>query len=481
MLIGLMIIGMLFTLSMPGTGGMAIPDTGEPGSPGDGDDSLTGGDSDDLIDGLGGSDTIDGGAGNDTLSGNEGDDWLLGSEGNDLLSGGLGIDTLEGGEGDDTLTLSDGFETRWHYDEDGRVTDLERSHLDGGDGSETEGDLLDAAAMTQALHLYVEGDLSFIATSPRGESAATVDGFERYALGSGHDVIEYYREGESLVFDTGAGDDALYLANGGHQLQAGRGEDRVSLFAEGAFGDGLFLDGGQGEEGLGDQLEVESDQRLDMAIDGSGSGTITDGAGGTLRFANFERFSVNGTETHIDASAAGLDLVIESRGEISTVIGGSGNDSLGGNELFGGDGNDELSGGAYADGGDGNDIVSADRAFGGAGDDTILGGEMTGGSGIDSFLARAGIGDGIDSRYQPDIITDYQAGESVVLSVNYHAVDSNDPSITHPEPTVSIERIEGETRVNLLVDGQVVLVIEGDSIPDEAIEIVIRGSNPWLA
>lgn len=488
MILGLMILTVVLSLSMGGGPPDGIDEPGVPDTPTDGDDSLTGGEGDDLIDGLAGNDTIDGGAGDDTLDGNEGDDWLLGGAGDDsllggpgrdLLDGGLGINAMDGGEGDDTLTLADGFETRWLYDEDGTLTDLERSHLDGGDGGETEGDLFDASGMTQALHLYAEGDLTLIASSPRGESAATLDGFERHALGSGHDVIEYYREGESIVFDTGAGNDAIYLANGGHQVFAGRGEDIISFTAEGEFGRNVLLDGGQGEDGRGDLLDLDSDQALVMSIDATGGGTISTGTGSPLTFANFERFDIAAPTASIDGSRVNFDLEITCNDPTGTVVGGTGDDTLTGGSIFGGEGDDLLRGATFADGGEGNDTVTAETAFGGAGDDTLEGAEMTGGSGTDSFLSRALIGNGIDASFQPARITDYEAGETVSLTVDFNSVDSGDPSVTHPPPTVSILRIPGESGVSVLVDGQAVLIVEGDSIPDEALAITLRGSNPW--
>lgn len=514
------LLALLIALSLAFTGDAdAEPDDPvEPDKATEGDDSLTGSAGPDLIDGLAGDDTIDGGVGDDTLLGSEGDDWLRGGAGNDQLSGGdgndqldlgAGINTLDGGLGDDTLTMADGFESLYHYDDQGRIVSVDQSLLDGGDGGETEGDLLDASSTMQALHLYVDDDRSFIATSPRWERIAQIDGFERYALGSGPDVVEYYRTGGAIQIDTGAGDDALYLLNGNHQVRTGSGDDEVSFTAEGAFASGLALDGGEGEQTRGDFLQVYSDQALDMIIDASGSGTISDGAGGALRFENFERFDISGPQTHIDASAAAFDLDIHSFYSDSTLIGGSGDDTLSGDVALGGAGDDQIAGGAYADGGEGNDTVSADIALGGdgndivdgyssaqggngddevhsqgtaeggAGNDTVSGHVMTGGEGIDHFAADTTIRDGV-AVGASDVITDYEPGESVALTITYNNTDFDDPTVSVPAPTFTIEQDSVAHEVRVLVNGETALTVQGtDSIPDGLLEITTQGYNPW--
>lgn len=474
MLVGLMILGVLVTLSMNG-GGIGLTAPGETDTPTEGDDSLTGGDGDDLIDGL---------AGDDTILGGEGDDTLLGGAGNDDLDGQGGINTLDGGLGDDRLRLHDGFEERLILDADGNRIGSERSLLDGGTGDETEGDLLDASTMTEALHLFDIAERGFIATSPRFERGADIAGFERYALGLGHDVAEIDRQDAAIVLDTGAGNDAVYLygAAQGHRVSTGDGDDSVSIESLATpWAEGLSLDLGQGGEEDGDTLSISSDLAQNVVITTGGGGTATDAQGGVLSFAGVERFEILTPESQIDASGAAEDLVIAAGSNGSVVTSGAGNDTLGGDFLYGNAGDDVLFGNSLADGGSGDDYVSAELAFGGAGDDTLEGAEMTGGSGTDSFLSRALIGNGIDASFQPARITDYEAGETVALTVDYNSVDSGDPSITHPEPTVSIERIEGETTVTVLVDGQVALIIEGDSIPDDALTITLRGSDPWQA
>ncbi len=113
----------------------------------------------------GGSDTLNGGNGNDTLFGEGGDDVLNGGRGADAADGGAGNDTLntaqgdtvQGGEGDDTFVLTD-------LSEAGSAN----IQIDGGEGDETDGDLLDLNG------LAVDGTLNLTSTTP-GDLAGTVE------------------------------------------------------------------------------------------------------------------------------------------------------------------------------------------------------------------------------------------------------------------------------------------------------------------
>ncbi len=499
-----LLLGLLLALSLAFTGDAdADPvDPLEPDEPTEGDDSLTGSAGPDLIDGLGGDDTIDGAEGDDTLLGSEGNDWLTGGEGRDSVSGGEGndrldlgegIDTLEGGAGDDTLTLQDGFDSAFLYDDDGNLIGIDRPMLDGGDGDETEGDLMDASSTTESLHLYVDPDRSFIATSPRFERSVSVLGFERYALGSGHDVVEYYLDDRPVQIDTGAGHDALYMLGTGHRISTGTEDDYLMIAPEGPLGDDLFLDGGEGgETETGDTLEFASnDLLLDVVIDGSGSGTITDGTG-VARFENFERFVIGGVGTRVDASAADFDLALRTYDSDTLVISGSGNDTLGGDSVFGGAGDDLISAGAYADGGEGDDVASADEAHGGAGndsltgftlfgddgDDTLDGDTMTGGEGTDSFIARGLVLDGAASG-DVEVVTDLEPGETVTLTVSYNVSNAEDPSILYDPPEIVIEEDPVANEVRVLANGVPVLVMQNVSaLPEGALDLTVTGFVP---
>ncbi|SLN33510.1 Leukotoxin [Falsiruegeria litorea R37] len=112
--------------------------------------------------------------GNDTLAGGQGSDTLFGEGGDDVLSGGQGADAADGGAGNDTLNTAQGDTVQGGEGDDTFVlTDLGETgsadiQIDGGEGDETDGDLLDFNG------LAVDGTLNFTSTTP-GDLAGTVE------------------------------------------------------------------------------------------------------------------------------------------------------------------------------------------------------------------------------------------------------------------------------------------------------------------
>ncbi|WP_164657904.1 Hint domain-containing protein [Tropicibacter sp. Alg240-R139] len=112
--------------------------------------------------------------GNDTLNGGSGDDTLFGEDGDDVLNGGRGADAADGGAGDDTFNTAQGDTVQGNEGDDTFVlTDLGEAgsaniQIDGGEGDETDGDLLDLNG------LAVDGTLNFTSTTP-GDLAGTVE------------------------------------------------------------------------------------------------------------------------------------------------------------------------------------------------------------------------------------------------------------------------------------------------------------------
>jgi Hint domain/RTX calcium-binding nonapeptide repeat (4 copies) len=106
-----------------------------------------------------------GGSGNDTLFGEGGDDLLAGGRGDDAVDGGEGNDTVNaaqgdtiaGGDGDDLFVLTDLGEAG-----SAGIT------IVGGEGDETDGDVLDLNGQT------VDGSLNLTTDIP-GELAGTVE------------------------------------------------------------------------------------------------------------------------------------------------------------------------------------------------------------------------------------------------------------------------------------------------------------------
>ena len=489
-------------LALSLTGGDSEPsETDEDITGTEGDDTIQTGGGNDLVQGLGGNDTIDGGAGDDTLFGGDGDDWL---------DGGAGINEVSGDAGDDTLVLHDGFDYRSGIDENGQFFS-DNSSFSGGAGS----DLLDASGMTEDLHIEVEGSTSGVVEHIAQDDyrAVRIEGFERYATGSGRDFLALIETGVAeLDVNTGAGNDTILVYGPGqHRIDAGTGDDTVSV----DYNAGTAVDGGSGD----DALTVTLSRDAAITLDATGSGSVDQGDG-PLLFTNFEHFHFDGSGSSlIDASAIdqGSDIFGDS------VIGGLGDDTLAGNDLTGGAGDDLLSATLYADGGDGNDQVDAETALGGAGDDTVSGdyadggtgndivdgyysaqggdgddvvhseglaeggagndtvsgNEMTGGEGLEHFAADARVYNNVFIR-TPDVITDYEPGESVALLITYNNTDSLDPTLPIPAPVVTIEQDSLANEVRVLVNGEAALIVQGtDSIPDSLLQITTEGYNPW--
>ncbi|MCB1396048.1 MAG: hypothetical protein H6898_04685 [Rhodobacter sp.] len=447
------------------------------GDGGSDDDVIIGTDGDDTLEGGEGDDRINGEAGNDLIDGAGGDDTLEGGEGNDWLDGGPGINQVAGGAGDDTVQLSDGFEDHSYRDDNGAFV-RDQSHLSGGDGT----DLLDASGMTESVDVMLDaGNQGFVVGGEQFDHFVQIDGFERFALGSGDDLAFLIDTGADIEIDTGAGGDIVTLiADGAHTVRGGSGDDHIIAVDPGGaagFAPGLTLDGGSGDETRGDWLDIASDRNTIVTIDDSGSGTATVRSA-TVEFSNFERFSTGSGDDLIDASATTTGVFVDSGTGQDTVIGGSGNDTLIGDSVIGGAGDDELVGN-YADGGEGNDVVHAEDAYGGAGNDTVSGDTMTGGEGIDHFEANTDVTDGMGPT-QAETITDFEPGETVELTIRYNTVDTNDPGITHPEPTYSVEEDTTTHQVRVVVNGETALIINGiDSLPPGSLHVTISGYDPW--
>lgn len=468
------------------SGSTAEPDDEEPPSEGeeligtDGDDLLEGGSGNDLIRGGEGNDTLYGGPGNDTLYGEAGDDLLFGGPGDDLLDGGTGNDTLDGGsgintllggEGDDVLVLHDDFEDRSRIVDGVFVRDS--SHLDGGDGGEVEGDLFDASGMTRGLHILHAGDGNAVALDPEDNRAVTLSGFERYALGSGGDVVFFDDIDRDVFIDLGAGDDQIMLGMGNHTVLGGSGDDEFWLDG---FGTESRVDGGDGGETHGDLLVISGvAPGMEMVIGTGGDGGAVSGQN-QLLFTGIERFEINATDAHIDGREATSDLDI--RRAHGTVLGGSGNDYIYGDGLIdGGAGDDYLTGNGTLLGGEGNDTLEGSGTLdGGAGDDLLAtslgatGTVMTGGAGTDTFDVSLDIREEDPREWEPARITDLEPGETVSLTIRYAS-----PSFAPvPEPVITLEEDADAGEVRILVDGRTAAVLEGlDTLPAGALSVTL--------
>ena len=296
--------------------------------------NITGTTQDDTIDGKGGNDTLNGFSGNDSLLGDAGNDSILGGDGNDTLIGGSGTDTLRGGNDNDRIT-SDGDGGLYYGDagNDTLFSGLGFETMDGGVGI----DRIDHTAYNGS---YVFNMVTGL-TNFGGESFAN---FEIAVMGGGNDSV------------TGnASNNTIYGGNGNDTLLGGGGVDTLY---------------GQGGNDL-------------LSIDTGGPGHVLDGGTGDDT-ASWDYSGLSWTLSLLSNTGMLGATNYATLVSIENLIGGSGNDTITGNNsnnvLRGGLGNDSIDGSGGVDklyGEGGNDILSigfggtGHLADGGAGNDTV--------------------------------------------------------------------------------------------------------------
>lgn len=392
----------------------------------EGNDFLDAGDATLRFDAYGGegNDYMIAGLGDDSLFGGTGNDQIFAGAGDDQLTGDEGNDYIEGQSGDDTFYLADGF---------GLDT------LVGGETGETNGDLLDASALTTDTVL----DLSAgSATSPEdgtltatGSDSATFSEIERFVLGTGDDSVLGSSGNDRVA--TGAGSDTVNGGAGDDQFDLGAADGAVDYVVlsdnDGADTISSFeapIDNGDGTYTGRDQLDVTnltSDggttpvNTADVVVtdtngDGTGDAVLTFPGGESVTLVGVLASQVD-TPAELQAigipavpvvagpvdGTAGADLMpvgfVDAQGDVidgadglnDTIFGDAGDDTimagLGDDTVYGGADNDLIDGGA-----------GADQLFGGAGNDTLTGGDgadtLSGGDDRDLFFG--GIGDVID-------------------------------------------------------------------------------------
>jgi Ca2+-binding RTX toxin-like protein len=322
-----------------------------------------------------GDDTLTGDGGANTLRGGLGNDYLDGGGGNDIVASGAGNDTLLGGAGDDQLLGKTG--------DDALHGGAGIDSLDGGPGNDT----LDGGAGADSL---TGGDGSDAAdySSATTPVSSTPNGIADDGTGGEGDNVSPDVEG------------------------AIGGSDNDALFGNGGGG---TLNGGSGNDTLGG---------------GGGPDTLIGGPG--LDTADYFNRSA---AVNVNLSAAGGDGEVgendDVAGDIERVVGGSGNDTLGGNgaanNLLGGPGNDTLNGGGgfdFLSGGAGNDTLNG-------GDDTdVINGDdgndlLNGGAGADTLSGGAG-DDQLDGGLSADTLSGGAGKDMAVYASRTRSVSVND-------------------------------------------------------
>lgn len=335
---------------------------------GAGADSLVGGAGNDLLDGEAGADTIAGEAGNDALIGGEGSDSLSGGSGADMLAAITGADVLSGGDGDDQLLGGDGAETLRGDDGNDRLFGSGgNDSLDGGAGADTlQGeagadtvtggagddqlsgganvDVIDGGEGSNRLNELVDGNVSIEGT--RITSAAlgneSLLNISRIILngGAGDNLFDARLASVSVQLAGNAGNDILLGGRRADTILGGEGNDVIS--------GGGSVDVLSGGNGFDDWLE-EAD--ANFTVNGI---TVTSEMTGSERVTDIERITVIGGDraNMIDASRAGVPVILIGGRGNDTLLGGSLADTLSGgnrNDLPVNDGEDSLNGGVGVD------------------------------------------------------------------------------------------------------------------------------------
>ncbi|MGV2114176.1 calcium-binding protein [Agrobacterium salinitolerans] len=280
----------------------------------------------------------------DIIAALDGDDIVYGRENNDVIYGGNGNDTLIGGTGNDTIYGESGHDRIFGGEGDDVIF--------GGEGND---------------EIYGEEGADIVSG---GEGDDIVSG------GSGNDHMFGDAGDDSLSGD--AGDDLLDGGDGNDMLSGGLGNDAVIA---GAGNDTIVI--GPGPE------EARAPAQVPAASDGNDTYSGGDGFDTYDASSASEAVVIDLAAESASGSQIGTDQIVG----LEAAIGGSGNDTLTGNDgnnlLIGGAGDDRLTAGS------GSDIV-----IGGAGDDTVVvlytsdasndgDDHYSGGEGIDTYDASA--------------------------------------------------------------------------------------------
>ena len=294
------------------------------------------------IDGTNGDDVIVGRLGTTEINGHDGDDTLIGMADDDTLNGGSGNDDLTGGDGGDVLNGNGGNDTL-----DGGADD---DTLNGGSGND---------------------DL----TGGDGDDALNGD--------SGNDTLDG-GEGDDVLWG-GSGNDELTGGGGNDEFHGGSGDDTLNAGA----GDDI-VDSGSGN----DTINGGAGAGDDVYVGGPGKDAVTYGSTSLGVNVNLTTGIATGTEINTDTLAS-----------IENATGGSGNDTL-----IGDNNNNDLDGKGGADamtGLGGNDRYFVDNV----GDRTV---EAVGG-GNDRVLASTSYA--VQASQEIEILSTTNSGGSAAINL----------------------------------------------------------------
>ncbi|SHN29960.1 Ca2+-binding protein, RTX toxin-related [Rhizobacter sp. OV335] len=274
----------------------------------------------------GAQDLITGTAGDDSIKGLGGDDALLGRAGNDYIEGGTGNDVLEGGLGADTLIGGDGIDVIY-----GSST-----------GSLYYPTRTDYTPPAPSYPVVLGQGFDWAHSSPGPD----FDGFQQGFLSSNVGRDEQYGDAGNTI-DAGAGDDYVFAGTGNDIVSGGAGRDDIY-----GMGGSDVLNGDDGDDRIyGDGPSQYDPSLIVYAAPQDHGADVIDGG-------------------------AGNDLLI-GQGQGDDLYGGTGDDSLYGDDRDSMNTTPDVNGNDYLDGGDGNDKLIGggrdDQLFGGGGDDSLWG------------------------------------------------------------------------------------------------------------
>ena len=318
----------------------------------------------DLNDGVGrtlsgtaAADTIYGLGGDDTLQGLAGNDTLYGGDGNDTLDGGLGADTMVGGDGNDIYIVDNAGDV---------VIETNANVATGG-----------FDRVYSSINYTLPGNVELLALGGPATSG-TGNALDNVLYGGNSNL--------ALTLDGGAGDDQIYGSSvGGNTLIGGAGNDSLS-----ALGGNNRLFGGDGSDTYTVTSATDQVIETNSEVATGGYDRVTASVDYTLG-NNVELLALTGSATHGTGNALDNVLYGGSSALALTLDGGAGDDQItgsavGGNTLIGGTGNDTLGargGNNVLYGGDGDDLYSVDHT-----NDQIFEAN-TAGSGYDRVNATA--------------------------------------------------------------------------------------------
>ncbi len=220
---------------------------------------------------------------------NDGDDTVIGTQGNDNINAGIGNDTINGGLGDDSINASNGDDSIVLTDNFGNDS------IRGGEASETTGDTLDGATLTQGVTLTFTG--AEAGTISNGTDTATFSEIEQVNTGSGADTVSAGIGAQSV--NTGAGDDTVSFFNG-DSINSGAGDDTFTAidFGDTTTGAITIVGGTGGESSEGDTLnlgklaDLSTLTKISDGINENGNetfhGSVTMDDGTILNYAEIE-------------------------------------------------------------------------------------------------------------------------------------------------------------------------------------------------